>query len=94
MPYLLVHHRVEDYARWKPVYDARVATRRSSGSRGAHLLRSADDPNELVILFEWDTLENARSFAESRETREAMKQGGLAGPLELGFLVEVERTPA
>ena len=53
---------------------------------------SADDPNEVVILFEWDTLENARSFAESQETREAMKRGGLTGPLELGFLEEVERT--
>jgi hypothetical protein len=53
MPYLLVRHKVEDYERWKPVFDHdHGATREQSGSKGGRILRNADDPNELVILLE------------------------------------------
>src|SRR5215208_4517756 len=60
MPYLLVRHKVEDYERWKPGFEEHGATRKESGSKGVRLFRSADDPNETVILLEWDDLENAR----------------------------------
>ena len=50
MPYALVRHKVEDYARWKPVFDDE--NREANGSMGGYLFRNAGDPNELVILFE------------------------------------------
>ena len=65
MPYILVRQKVEDYAKWKPFFDQHSATRQSSGSRGGRLFRNAHDPNELVVLFEWDDLEKARQFAQS-----------------------------
>lgn len=52
MAHLLVRHKVQDYAAWKLVFDEHNATRKSSGSKGGHLFRNANDPNELVILFE------------------------------------------
>jgi len=51
MAYLLVHHSVEDYAKWKPVFDEHAASRKASGSKGGHLFRNPDIPNELFILF-------------------------------------------
>jgi heme-degrading monooxygenase HmoA len=73
MPYLLVRHKVEDYERWKPVFDHdHGATRERSGSKGGWILRNVEDPNELVILLEWDSLENARRFANADDLREAM----------------------
>ena len=93
MPYLLVRHRVEDVTRWKPIFDAHGATRQAAGSRGGQLWRSADDPNELVILFEWDDLERARQFAESDDLRETMQRAGVADQPDIYFLEEVERVP-
>jgi hypothetical protein len=53
MPYLLVRHKVEDYERWKPVFDHdHGATREQWGSKGGWILRNAEDPDELVILLE------------------------------------------
>jgi hypothetical protein len=52
VPYALVRHKVEDYARWKPVFDADAENREANGSMGGYLFRNAGDPNELVILFE------------------------------------------
>jgi heme-degrading monooxygenase HmoA len=94
MPYLLVRHKVEDFDRWKPVYDEHGATRKATGSLGSQLLRNADDPNEMVILFRWDTLENARRFAQSDDLREAMQRAGVADRPDIYFLDEVERAPA
>ena len=46
MPYLLVRHKVEDYAKWKRAFDEHAATRQTGGSKGGQLFRSSDDPNE------------------------------------------------
>ena len=95
MPYLLVRHKVEDYERWKPVFDHdHGATRERSGSKGGWILRNAFDPNELVILLEWDSSENARLFVNADATREAMQRAGVADEPDVYFLEEVERLGA
>jgi hypothetical protein len=93
MPYLLVRHKVEDYARWKPIFDADAATRRASGSQGGRLFRNASDPNELVILFELADLEKARQYTQSEELRGEMQQAGVADQPDIYFLEEVEHVP-
>lgn len=94
MPYALVRHKVEDYARWKPVFDEDAANREASGSRGGYLFRNADDPNELLILFEWDELDNVRQFGQSEDLREKMQQAGVADRPDFYFLEEIERLRA
>lgn len=91
MAYLLVRHRVNDYEAWKPVFDQHGAVRKASGSRGGRLFRSADDPNNLVLLLEWDSLENARQFAQSEDLRQAMQRAGVADQPDVYFLEEVDR---
>jgi len=91
MPYLLVHHTAEDYAKWKPVFDQHATNRKNSGSKGGQLFRSADNPNELVILFEWDDLDKARQFTQSDDLRKAMQRAGVVGRPDLYFLEEVEK---
>ncbi len=94
MSYLLVRHKVENYAKWKPVFDAHGATRKAGGSKGARLFRNAADPNEMVLLFEWDNLEKAQKFAQSPELRETMEKAGVVDHPDLYFLDEVEQQPA
>jgi heme-degrading monooxygenase HmoA len=95
MPYLLVRHKVEDYERWKPVFDHdHGATRARSGSKVGRILRNADDPHELVILLQWDSVENARRFANADDLREAMQRAGVADQPDVYFLEEVEQLRA
>ena len=91
MPYILIQHRVEDYAKWKPVFDEHGATRKAKGSKGGHLFRNADDPNELVILFEWDNMEKARQFVQSADLRQAMQRSGVSDQPDVYLLDELER---
>ena len=57
-------------------------------------MRNAFDPNELVILLEWDSSENARHFVNADETREAMQRAGVADRPDVYVLEEVERVRA
>ena len=84
---------MEDYAKWKPVFDEHGATRQRSGSRGGRLLRNASDPNELVILLEWADLAQARAFAASDDLRQAMARAGVADRPDVYFLEEIENVP-
>ena len=93
MPYMLVRHNVEDYENWKPVFEEHGSTRRESGSKGVHLFRNADAPNETVILLEWDDLEKARRFAQSEDLSETMERAGVADQPDIYFLEEVDTVP-
>ena len=70
MPYILVRHKVEDYAKWKPIYDEDGVVRKAEGSKGSQLFRNADNPNEVIVLLEWDDLGKAKQFAQSPRLRE------------------------
>jgi len=92
MSYVIVKYKVADYARWKLIFDADGANRQASGSKGGQLFRSGDDPNEVVMLFEWD-LEQARQFSQSEELRAKMQEAGVLGPPDFYFLEEIEQLP-
>ena len=91
MPYVLIRTKVQDYAQWKPVFDADGLTRQANGSRGGQLFRTASDPNELVMLFEWDDLEKARQFAQSEDLRQAMQRSGVVDQPDVYFLKDGEQ---
>lgn len=86
MTHILVRHRVADFAKWKPVYDGHQAARQKAGLREKNLLRSLDNPNEVVLLLEAEDLKRAQVFAESSDLREAMQKAGVLGKPEILFL--------
>jgi heme-degrading monooxygenase HmoA len=90
MAYQIVRHTVEDYSKWKTVFDEHGAIRKARGSTGAQVLRGADNPNELCILIEWDKVQNAQNFAQSDTLREAMQRAGVTSKPEILYFNEAE----
>jgi hypothetical protein len=90
MSYVIVKHKVADYARWKPLFDADGANRQAGCSKGGQLFRSADDPNEVVMLFEWD-LEQVRQFRQREALSAKLQAVGALGPFDCYFLEEIEQ---
>ncbi len=76
MPYMLIRHTVADYEKWKPVFDAHQAVRKPAGGKGGQLFRNADNPNETLVLFEWDNLQNARKFTLSEDLHKTIEKAG------------------
>ena len=93
MPYALSILRVEDYAKWKSAFDSEdgIALRKAFDMKSYHLFQTGDDPNNLVLLTEWDTRDKARKFMQSEELRVASQQSGVIGGSDNYFLEEVEK---
>ena len=67
MPYVLVRHKVADFSKWKPAYDAHLPARQKANLKEEHLLRNTDNPNEVILLFEAADLQKAKEFAGSSD---------------------------
>ncbi len=94
MPFLLVRHKVKDYAAWKPFFDRHATARKAGGCKGGYLYRNIDNPNETVVIFEWDKLDRARAFAGSEDLRKIMEQAGVADKPDIYFLEQIEKFKA
>lgn len=91
MPYTLNILEVKDFGKWKSDWDSSVDMRRAGGQGAFQIFRTKDDPSKVVLFIEWNSLDNARKFMQSKELREALKQSGV---IELGdtyFLEQVEK---
>jgi heme-degrading monooxygenase HmoA len=89
MPRLLVRLKTGNYDKFKEDFDQASSVRKKFGSKGGFLLRDADNPNELTILMEWDSLENARKYTQLPEFKKAMQTADVKA--NFYFLDEVEK---
>ncbi len=94
MAYILVQQSVEDYGKWKTLFDEDGPIRQAGGSKGGVIFRNADDPNHITVLLEWDSLENARAFVSSDELRERMQRAGVTSSPDVYFLAEAAKAAA
>ena len=86
MPHVLVVHKVQDYDRWRPYFDADEAHQKAAGLTVRHVLRGADDPQEVVILFAAEDLGRAREMTSSEGLKKTMQEAGVLGPPAIHFL--------
>jgi len=92
MAHLLFHIKVEDYNKWRKFFDEHSSFRSQMGSKGGKVFRSAHNPDEVFILLEWDSLENAQKFTQSDNLKEVMMNAGVVGMPEIYFLEEAAKT--
>jgi heme-degrading monooxygenase HmoA len=73
MAYVLIEHRVGDFETFREVFLGDAERRAQLGSRGGVVYRIADDPRNVIVILQWDTLEQAREFAGSLELEQALE---------------------
>ncbi len=86
MALMLIHHRVKDYDAWRPLYDAHENSRASAGITNGRVFRKAEDPNDLVILFDAADVAKARSWTTSEDLKSTMQKAGVLGPPTIQFI--------
>lgn len=94
MTYVLVRLTVEDLAKWKSVFEEASELRKNASSTGVRAFSKADNPNEVVILGEYDDRAKAMQMFQSQELREVMARAGVKAPPEVTYLDEVVNLPA
>jgi heme-degrading monooxygenase HmoA len=86
MTVMLVRHHVADYHTWRRVYDAVGELQRQAGVREEAVYRAQDDPNDVLVLHRFDSSDEAHSFLENPDLRQAMADAGVdAGSLRAEF---------
>lgn len=88
MAMLIVHLKVKDYAAFREVFDHATPTRTRFGGTGHKVYQAPSDPDEVTILSEWKSMEQAKVYADSNELKDAMKNAGVISQPGLTFLAE------
>lgn len=86
MAYILVHHKVDEFNKWKTVFNAHSEFRNTNGAVAEKVFRNADDPNDVFVLLEFQSIESGKYFAQSESLKEAMKEAGVVGRPSVYFL--------
>jgi hypothetical protein len=82
---LFARHKVADYSSWRQKYDDFDTERRSMGVTDDGVYQLDGDPNDVTIFHEFNTLETAKSFANSDRLREVMAEAGVLGEPDIWF---------
>jgi quinol monooxygenase YgiN len=86
MPLVVIRHKVKDFATWKAAYDAHAGARAKAGFAAGRVTRSADEPNEVVLIFETPDLAQAKAFCASPDLKAAMQAAGVTDMPNIYFL--------
>lgn len=86
MTRMFVRHPIEDYAKWRRVYDGFETERSSMGVKDATVYINVDNELEITVSHDFDSAGAAKAFAGSDKLREAMGEAGVAGPPEIWFV--------
>ena len=68
MHILRVEHPVADFAVWKRAFDSDPARRQDSGVRRYRVSRAVDDPRQVTVDLEFDSLVAAEAFLATLRT--------------------------
>lgn len=94
MVHILNRVKVRDFENWKIHFDQGGAFRKAGGSLGGRLFRNGQDRNEIFIIFDWDTLDNAKKFGQSEQLRTMQEQAGVIGKPDMFVLEAIETLKA
>ena len=79
MAKVIVQHHVADYDTWFAAFSEHGEVRRRHGATGHTVTRSIADPNSIVIVNDFATLDGAKAFAADPSLPEVMHRAGVDG---------------
>ena len=77
---VVISHPVKAFAEWKVVYDSVEPMRQKAGVTGAEVFQDPGDPNKVVVIHRFPSLEAAQAFMGDPGLKDAMMQGGVTAP--------------
>jgi len=82
---LTLHFKVKDFSAWRTGYNGTEKSRVSAGITNGRVFRSAEDPNEVVILQDVADVAKARTWLGSDDMKASMQKSGVIGSPSVRF---------
>jgi len=87
----IVRHRVADFDAWRKEYDGFAPIQAEHGVHAHQVLRSIENPNDVIVTHTFDSPEAAKAFFAMPELKEAMSKGGVnADSVQISYFDEIE----
>lgn len=86
----VISHPVQDYAKWRAVYDDFADEQDAGGVIMEQVYQDPGDPNQVLVLHGFETMEAAQSFLGSDQLRQAMEGAGVAGPPDIRVMTSAD----
>ena len=77
MATVILNHKVEDYNKWRPIFDADLPRRTQAGMRNEKVFRGADEPNNIYIMAEVADPSYTARMMEDPDLAARMKEAGV-----------------
>ena len=77
MSFYVVSHKVDDFGKWKKVYDEFESVRQKFGVKEQLLIQASDDPNHVLVVGQGE-LDAIQKFISSEELKDGMKSAGVS----------------
>jgi hypothetical protein len=82
---VMIHLKVKDYATWRTSYNGHEKDRASASITNGKVFRSAENPNDLVILQDVADVSKARTWLGSNEMKSVTEKSGVVGSPSIRF---------
>ena len=73
----IIRHRVRDFEEYRQAFIAHAPVRKSAGCKGSRLMQMEDDPNNIVVMLEFDTMANFQAFGDNPALQQVMESAGV-----------------
>ncbi len=83
---VMVQHKVADFAKWRPIFEANDSMQRAYGLTNYVLGRGMDDSNMVIIMLKMADSAKAREFAGSAALKAKMQEAGVVGKPTIDYL--------
>lgn len=77
---LLVRHQVKDFKAWHEAFLGFADLNARYGASNPQAFHSVEDPNDVTVKQDLESVEAAQKLLASEEIKAAMSQAGVVGP--------------
>jgi ABC-type sugar transport system substrate-binding protein len=82
---MFVRHEVADYGVWRSAYNSFAPTQKKMGVIFKAAYQSTESPNDVTVIHDFHSLEEAKAFAASPELKSAMEKAGVKGAPQIWY---------
>lgn len=89
--YVLMRRVLNDFDAWRQIVSANDGLRAQHGSRGATVYRSAANPNEVLLVFDWADDQPYTAYLDLPEVQSALAATGTVEITEVSEVFHLEQ---
>jgi hypothetical protein len=80
---IIISHEVADFGAWKKAFDAGKGNREKAGLTERYVMRDANKPNFVIVVFESPNADHAKKFVSDPAFLARIKKASVSGTADI-----------